>query len=94
MKRRQIGPAYERSPADKMSEWTNRNTLVLISSIVAAVIIWFIIGWVVDDFVNFLATDGDETVEKPYSSNAPAVIAFKLVACLGSIFIILKTRTK
>jgi hypothetical protein len=94
MKRRSIGPAYERSPADKMSEWTNRNTLVLIASLIAGILIWFAINWVVDDFINFLATDGDETVDKPYNSNHPACIAFKLIASLGSIFLILKSRTK
>ena len=94
MRRRQIGPAYERSPADKMGEWTNRNTLVLISSIAAAVGVWFAVNWIVDGLMNFLARGSDETMANQFNSNDPVFICVKLVLCLATIFIILKSRTK
>ena len=36
LKRRRIGPAYERCPAEKIKEWASRNVLSIFGSSIAA----------------------------------------------------------
>lgn len=94
MKRRKIGAAYERSPADKVGEWGNRNTMVLVSAVITGIIFWFVTNWVVDDLLNFLVTGGDETQERPFSSNHPVALFVKVIGSILCIFFICKGRAK
>jgi heme/copper-type cytochrome/quinol oxidase subunit 2 len=94
MKRRRVGAAYERSPADKVGEWGNRNTMILISAVITGIIFWFVVNWTVDGLFNFLATGGDDTKEKVFSSNHPMVILVKVFGSLLCIWGICKGRAK
>ena len=82
VKRRKIGPAYERSPIQRLNEWTTRNVLILIGAIICCVVFWFIVNFVVDSLLNFLVTQGREEMVSPYSSDDPLWISIKLVGCI------------
>ena len=94
MGRRKVGPAYESSPAKRILKWINQRLLILMSSLIVVVIFWFGVDWVVDLFLNFLATSGDETKEKPFSSNTDLCIIFKLVGSLVAMIVVAKSQTK
>lgn len=93
-RRRMIGPAYERSPIQRLSEWANRNILILISALVCGFMFWLLTDFVVDGVLNFLSTGGDETMEKPYDSNDPMWIITKLVGSSITMMMIVKSRSK
>ena len=90
MKRRTIGPAYERSPATVCSEWASRNFLALLSALIAAVIWWFVVDWVVDKLIPFLADD--EAAQ--YSSQDTVWIAVKVIGSVILAVLICKSRAK
>jgi len=90
MKRRTIGPAYERSPAQEWSEWASRNFLALLSAVICAALWWFVVDWVVDTLIPFLAED--EATQ--YSSQDSVWIAVKVIGALILAVIVCKTRAK
>ncbi len=92
--RRKIGPAFERSPIQRIGEWTSRNVLIVISSVVLAVIFWVGVNWVIDSMFNFLATGGDEAIEKTFSSDEPLWITVKLFGSLFIFFFVLTSKSK
>ncbi len=94
MARRKIGPAYERSPFERLAEWANRNLLILISAVCVSTVFWFCVNWTIDGLMNFLATGGDAAQEKPYSSDDPMWIIVKLVGSLLCMVIVVKSRSK
>jgi hypothetical protein len=91
MRRRQIGGAHERAPSAQAGSWAGRNTLVFISAIAAAVLVWLLINWVADDLLNFII---DDDSRPPINPNAPALIVTKLIASGLAVFLILKSRLK
>ena len=94
LNRRKIGPAYERSPVQKLSEWGSRNFLVLLAAILTSVVYWVIINIFIDFVFNFLATGGDDALEKPYSSDDPLWIIVKLVGSIFCITMVVKAKAK
>lgn len=94
MKRRTLGPAYERAPAERMGEWAQRNILALCSAVILIVIYLFLFNFIVDDLLQFLATGGDQGADMEFYSDHPVCIAIKIVGSLLIGFIIVKTRTK
>ena len=90
MKRRTIGPAYERSPATECSEWASRNFLALLSAVICAVLWWFAVEWVVDKLIPFLAED--EATQ--YSSQDSVWIAVKVIGSVILAVLVCKTRAK
>jgi hypothetical protein len=91
MKRRTIGPAFERSPAERFSEWARRNFLTLLSALAATAVWWFIINWLSDRFLNFLAGKEDDPA---FSSQDPLWIAVKIIGSFILAIVICKTRAK
>ena len=94
LRRRKIGPAYERSPLQRLWDWINRNLLILISSVGLSFIYCVILNFFVDNMFNFLATGGNEEVEDPFSSNDDMWILMKLVGSLVIIYSVLKAKSK
>lgn len=94
MKRRKIGPAYERAPAEKIGEWSTRNSLTLVSGVVIVAIYWWLVNISVDHLFNFLASGGEEGAEIVYYSDHPLALAAKIIGGLLIILILVKTRTK
>ena len=94
LKRRKQGPTYERSPIQRLSEWSSRNFLILASAIGLSFLYWFAINFLVDNLFNFLSTGGNEEIEQPFSSNEDIWIITKLVGSIAIIFIIIKTKAK
>ena len=92
VRRRKMGPAYERSPIQKLNDWSTRNILVLLGTIVICIVYWFIVNFFVDFLFNFLATQGQEELEKPFSSDDPVWISLKLVGCLVIMLISIKAK--
>jgi len=90
MKRRTIGPAYERSPVTECSEWASRNFLVLLSAVIFSVAWWFVVEWVVDKLIPFLAED--EATQ--YSSQDSVWIAVKVIGSVILAVLVCKTRAK
>lgn len=60
--RRQLGPAYERSPAENVGDWATNNVLILISALVTACVFWWLVNWVVGDLLNFLVAGTDDNL--------------------------------
>lgn len=94
MKRRSIGPAYERSPAEQVGEWSSRNILVLLSAVGVAIAFWFIVNAVVDGLFNFLATNGHDDQIQPFRSDDPGWMWVKVIGSIICIFFICKRRAK
>ena len=94
LKRRKIGPAYERSPVKKLGEWSNKNLLILGSAFVLAIVFWFGVDLLVDGFLNFLAAAGDESKEKQFSSNDTMWILIKIFGSLGMFVLVAKSAKK
>lgn len=90
MKRRTIGPAYERSPATEYSEWATRNFLALLSAVIFAVLWWFAVEWVVDKLIPFMAKDQPTQ----YSSQDTVWIAVKVIGAVILAVLVCKTRAK
>lgn len=90
--RKRPGAAYEQCPAEKTGFWISKNFLKLLSSLIASAVFCFIMNWLVDGFFNFLATDGKEVFEKPFSSHSPTWKGVKLVGSLIIIFFMCKKR--
>lgn len=94
MARRKIGPAYEKAPSKRVGDWFKQVLPVAITSLVVATIFWFGLDWSVDYLFNFLATSGDESIEKPFCSNDDIWILLKLVGSLGTMVVVAKMQTK
>ena len=93
-KRREIGPAFEKSPLERLNDWSTRNILILMGAVAVCVCYWFLVDFMVDNLLNFLATQGHEEMEKPYSADDPLWITIKLVGCLALTVFIAKTKAK
>ena len=93
-KRRSIGPAFERSPLEKVTDWAYRNVLFLISTIVTVFIWLLLVNWVFDHMLPVATGDGSGTQEIVESSNGPGAIAVKLVGTLLIILLFHKQSTK
>ena len=83
--RRTIGPAFEQTPVERLLRWVSENLLKLMAAIVVAIVFCFVVNWLVDGLFNFLATDGKDDVQGPFSSSSSVV---DIVKVLGSIFLI------
>jgi hypothetical protein len=92
--RRKIGPAYERSPIQRIGAWTSRNSLIVVASVTMAIVFWVGVNWAIDSMFNFLATGGDESVEKTFSSDDPLWITVKLMGSILIFFGVLKNKSK
>ena len=94
VKRRKVGPAFERSPANKLGEWYSKNTLIFMAGLVAAVVFWFGMDLLVDSFLNFLVSGGDNSKENMFSSNDTKWIITKIVGSLVLFAVIAKSAKK
>jgi hypothetical protein len=94
VKRRKVGPAFERSPAKRVSEWYSKNTLIFMAGLIAAVVFWFGMDILVDRFLNFLVSGGDDSKENMFSSNDTKWIITKIVGSLVLFFAIAKSAKK
>jgi len=94
LKRRKIGAAFERSPAEKLGEWSGRNLLVLIAAVGGAVGWWLLVDWIVNGLLNFLFKGSQESLEDPFSSEDPMWIGVKLIGAILIAILIGKTQAK
>lgn len=92
VKRRHIGPAFERSPLERLTDWFYRNMLFVIAAILAIVIYIPAINWVFDSLFPMLEGGGDAGQKVTISSNHPVAITVKAVGSLA-ILIIFYTRS-
>jgi hypothetical protein len=90
MKRRTIGPAYERSPATECSEWASRNFLSLLSAVICAGIWWFVVDFVIDKLIPLVAKE--EAVQ--HSSQDSVWIAVKVIGAVVLAVLLCKSRAK
>ena len=93
LKRRRLGLAYERCPAERVGEWLRRNMLVLIASFVGMGLWWVAVILIVS-FLNWLATGGDPGEIPPYDPDDPNFIAVRIVGGLVVFVLIAKSRAK
>lgn len=84
-KRRSIGPAYERSPLEKLTDWGYRNMLFLFSVSVGIVFWMLLMNWTFDSFLPGIQGEGSGAQEIQESSNGPIAVVIKLV---GSLLIV------
>jgi hypothetical protein len=94
MKRRTIGPAYERAPAEQIGEWTSRNLLVLLSAVVITAIWWWLTNFMVGRLLPFVASDGLDRTVPLLDPDSSGWIAFKIISAVLILVILVKTRTK
>ena len=93
LKRRRIGPAYERCPAERLGEWLRRNLLVLTASFFGMALWWVAVILIVG-FMNWLATGGDPGQIPPYNPDGPEFIAVRIIGGLIVFILIAKSRVK
>ncbi len=91
-RRRRIGAAYERAPAERVADWARRNTLVLISGIFAG-IAWC--GVVIGAYwgMNLISTNTGE-MGTEFNDGSPVGIAIKLIGSLIIFILIVKSQSK
>lgn len=94
LRRRTLGPAYERCPSETISEWTNRNLLILIAAIVGAILFMVVTNLVVEYLMNFLASGGDEMAERRFDSNHWTAVTVKIVGGIMTAYLVCKGRAK
>ncbi|HAR64756.1 MAG TPA: hypothetical protein DCR55_00865 [Lentisphaeria bacterium] len=92
MKRRSIGPAFERCPAEKINDWGNRSVLTIISCIAATFGFWAIVIFVVDYLAPLLYRGADESVEISWNSNDAIFVAVKIVGAMILCYLIARSR--
>ncbi len=92
LKRRTIGPAYERCPAERLGEWTRQNTLMLIASVICVAVWWGTVTGLVY-FFNWLSTDGDPAKVPPFDADAWYALLARLIGSF-IIFIIMLLRSR
>lgn len=78
LKRRKIGPAYEKSPAELASFWLMDNLLRILAAFIACVLFCLAVDWIVGDLLNFMANEGKEGVEDTYSGTEPIYVGLKV----------------
>lgn len=93
-KRRTIGAAFERSPRERIHEWSTRNMLSLIAALIVSGIFWLIANAMIDKFFNFLANNGDDTKLRRFDSDDPHWVAAKIVGSIICVIIICKRTTR
>ncbi len=91
--RRTIGPAYEVSPAEKTGRWLCDNSMRLLSAAVVTILYCLLVNWIVDGFMNFLASGGTDDAPARFSSNTPTVDLVKLVGSIMLVWFICSSRT-
>ncbi len=94
MKRRKLGPAYERAPAEVAGDWVHRNLLVLASIVVFSVIFLILFNVFVDQGLNFIASGGDEATASRFDSNHPTAVAAKIIGVILISVLLIKSRAK
>ena len=95
LKRRKIGPAYEKSPAELTWFWIMDNSLRLISAFIICVLFCIVVDWVVGDLMNFLVTEGKEGTEQEYSGTEPIYMGLKIAGSfLIGYFMIFRCNMK
>lgn len=92
MKRRTIGPAYERCPAEKINESLNKNVLTMLSCFGGTVILWFIINFLVDNLAPTVYRGIDDDMEIPWNSSDPIFVAIKRVGMILLCWWIIRSR--
>jgi ABC-type multidrug transport system permease subunit len=92
-KRRSQGPAFERSPFERLSDWSSRNLLTLASALAAAAIFIVIVNFTVNYLLNFLMS-GEGQAEQKFYDDHWAAITVKIVGALAILFGLIKSRAK
>ena len=90
--RRRPGAAFEQCPSEKVGYWFSENLFRVISSLISVGFFCLAVNITVDKFFNFLATDGKDVIDKPYTSHSPTVDAVKLVGSLIIVYLICKKK--
>tara|TARA_B100000609_G_C16850278_1_gene249979 strand:- start:32 stop:316 length:285 start_codon:yes stop_codon:yes gene_type:complete len=94
MKRRKIGPAYERSPFERFSEWTQRNLLALFSGAVISLIYLLLINFLVNYFIPFLSSGASDTRLEGAGDSSPLWLTVKILGTIIIFIILFVTRMK
>ena len=93
-KRRTIGPAYERCPAERIGEWGRQNLLILLATGIGMVVWWFAVDALVA-FFNFLKTGGDPDKLPPFDADSLYAIAARIIGTIIIMLImIVKSRVR
>lgn len=93
-KRRSIGPAFERSPLERLIEWAYQNVLFLISTAVAIAVWLVLVNWAFDKLFPTVTGEGTGAQEIRESSNGPVAVALKLLGALVIVLVFHKQSNK
>lgn len=77
-KRRTIGPVYEQSPAERISEWLGDNVFKLLAALAVAVAFWVLVDVVVKG-MSFIEKGGMENKPDRFTSDDPFVVWTKMI---------------
>ena len=78
VKRRTIGPAYELSPAEKLSNWSSDHSLRLLAGVAAAVAFWIAADLLVN-LINYIDSGGIQESLNRFSRNDPFILWTKII---------------
>lgn len=91
--RRKIGPAYERCPADKVGRWLSDNFMLLVSAVIVGILFCYLINSIIA-LMNFLATNGKEDAEPPFTTTSSIVSGIKVVGGGLAAYLVCLRRAK
>ncbi len=92
--RRSLGPAYERSPAERFSDWSHRNLLTLGAAVLCVFLFWVAVNFLVDNVLNTITQGSSENIEIRFYSDHPLAIGVKVVGGLLIVIGLIKSRAK
>lgn len=93
-RRRQLGPAYERSPLELLRDWSMRNLLALAGAGLGCIVFLFVFNYFVEDLLNFMVMGGVTNKELVFSADSGGAVILKLLLAAGVAWAILRTQTK
>ncbi|MCJ8331600.1 MAG: hypothetical protein HRT89_11355 [Lentisphaeria bacterium] len=93
LRRRRLGPAFERHPSARISEWTTRNMMILTGGACSMVLVWIAVFFGVK-IINVIATEGHDNRLYLFYQDTLPVILTKLIGGFLAFIYVASSKTK
>ena len=92
-KRRRIGPAYERCPAEKIKDWGTRNLLALVGSSIAAFVFIVIVHGIVI-LLNWINENASADGIESFDNTSVVTLTIKFLGAMITFIIVALTTSQ
>ncbi|MCH2175955.1 MAG: hypothetical protein MK193_09530 [Lentisphaeria bacterium] len=93
LRRRTIGPAYERCPSERVGDWSRRNLVALITATVVMVLWWLAVR-MFTVFLNWMHAQDHPDDIPPYYDGLPMFVSIKLIGGIILFILVSLWRSK